>query len=222
MPLGASITYGSGSTHGNGYRDYLRNLLVADGYSVHMVGSVRAGIMENNDNEGWPGFRIDQVEPKGISSAYRFLPNLVVLNAGTNDCIQNRDVARAGNRTRRLLERLWLASPGSTILLSTLLVNDSKEGAEDRVLEFNEQMRYVAKQCEWEGKRIVLVDMHGGDGPGLEDLVDGTHPNDAGYEKWPSSGTGVSGGGVKGTWRAWRSSESRRWGSSRPPRCLPS
>jgi hypothetical protein len=48
MPLGASITYGVGSTDGNGYRKYVRDHLVRAGYDVTMVGSRRAGTMENN------------------------------------------------------------------------------------------------------------------------------------------------------------------------------
>lgn len=39
------------------------------------------------------------------------------------------------------------------------------------------------KRKAYEGKRIVLVDMHGASGPSLDDLVDGVHPNDLGYQK---------------------------------------
>ena len=41
----------------------------------------------------------------------------------------------------------------------------------------------LAYQKGLQGKRIVLVDMHGADGPDESDLVDGTHPNDLGYQK---------------------------------------
>lgn len=34
-----------------------------------------------------------------------------------------------------------------------------------------------------EGRRILLVDMQTANAPQHEDLTDGTHPNDMGYEK---------------------------------------
>lgn len=48
LPLGASITYGQGSTHGNGYCKYLRDKLRVEGWNVNMVGSRRAGTMKDS------------------------------------------------------------------------------------------------------------------------------------------------------------------------------
>lgn len=48
MPLGASITFGLKSTDGNGYRDWLRKQMRSAGWDVNMVGSVKAGEMEDN------------------------------------------------------------------------------------------------------------------------------------------------------------------------------
>ena len=182
MPLGASITYGTRSSDGNGYRKDLREMLVADGYAVDMVGSRKAGTMKDNDNEGWPGLRIEQVEGKAKLSVPGLKPNLFTVNAGTNDCAQNFDIANAGHRMDQLLEYLWKTSPGSTVILSTLLLN-LDNATEARVLRVNKQIRDLAKQKTAEKKRIVLVDMHGSDGPQKGDIVDGTHPNDVGYNK---------------------------------------
>ena len=55
MPLGGSITYGVGSSTGNGYREPLFDILVAQGYSLDLVGSRRSGSMNNNHHEGWRG-----------------------------------------------------------------------------------------------------------------------------------------------------------------------
>ena len=53
-----------------------------------------------------------------------------------------------------------------------------------RVLRFNENLRLLAEKLAEERRRLVLVDMHGSDGPGVADLsADGVHPNDEGYEK---------------------------------------
>lgn len=182
MPLGASITYGEQSSTGNGYRNDLHNLLTDSGYTVNMVGSRKHGSMKDNDVEGWPGFRIKQVQSKAQASVPSRLPNVFTVNAGTNDCAQNKQEG-AGQRTDDLLEYLWKASPDSTIILSTLLINLNST-IEARVEKVNNQIREVAKQKASQKKRIVLVDMHANDGPQKGDMApDGTHPRDAGYSK---------------------------------------
>ncbi|KAJ5209947.1 Lipase GDSL [Penicillium cf. griseofulvum] len=182
MPLGGSVTYGSESTDDNGYRRILQEILRSDGYTVDMVGSRKAGSMENNDNEGWRGFRIDQVANKAKRSVPKFLPNLFTVNVGSNDCVQDFGIETAGKRIGDMLEYLWAASSCSTVVLSTLLPNLDRE-IEARVLCVNEQFGELAKVKAADGKKIILVDMHGPDGPQISDLADGTHPNDVGYAK---------------------------------------
>lgn len=48
MPLGASFTFGAGSTDGNGYRKLLRQQLRWKGWKVNMVGSLQGGTMADN------------------------------------------------------------------------------------------------------------------------------------------------------------------------------
>ncbi|KAI1451902.1 SGNH hydrolase-type esterase domain-containing protein [Annulohypoxylon moriforme] len=182
MPLGGSVTYGTGSSNGNGYREWLRDMLVADGFSIKMVGSRTAGTMSNNHNEGWRGFRIDQIYQKAQKSIPVFRPRVFTINAGSNDCIQGFEIGSIGKRMGDMLECIWDASPGSTIILSTLLVT-SDVSAEARVTEANAQYLYLARRKANDGKRIVLVDMHAAAGPSCDDLVDGIHPNDSGYRK---------------------------------------
>ncbi|KIX92784.1 uncharacterized protein Z520_11447 [Fonsecaea multimorphosa CBS 102226] len=182
MPLGGSVTYGQGSTDGNGYRNYLRQLLVLNGCEVDMVGSRKAGSMEDNDNEGWRGYRIDQILAKAEKSASAHMPNIFTVNAGSNDCIQDFEIHGAGGRIHHMLESLWKRCPAATIILSTLLMT-AQDSAEQRVLRVNSQLVSLVEK-ELSGQRkIVLVDMHGADGPQLCDLVDGVHPNDDGYKK---------------------------------------
>lgn len=47
LPLGASITWGTKSTDGNGYRKALRDQLRFDGWNVNMVGSRSNGTMND-------------------------------------------------------------------------------------------------------------------------------------------------------------------------------
>lgn len=185
MPLGASITYGQASTTGCGYRCDLGTQLVSGGNVVNFVGSRQHGAgagAADVDVEGWPGFRIDQVHAKARDAVPRTKPNVVLINVGTNDAVQNRNVSSAGERMAALVEDVLAWSPRATVVLSTLLVN-RKVATERNVRRINEQLGAVAEGMRAGGRRVWLVDMHGDEGPVLGDLADDTHPNDAGYRK---------------------------------------
>jgi lysophospholipase L1-like esterase len=181
MPLGGSVTKGVGSSHSAGYRKALLEILQAQNFDVRMVGSRSTGSMPNNEHEGWRGFRIDEIAKKAAKSVGRLSPNLLTVNAGSNDCIQAFKIDEAGRRMEDLLEDIWNASPGSTVLLSTLLVNADKR-VNERVECVNNQFRALAKRKVCEKRRIVLVDLYN-DGPRVDCLVDGVHPNDEGYDR---------------------------------------
>lgn len=182
MPLGGSVTYGVGSSTGNGYREFLRGMLVAQGYDLHLVGSRKSGSMNGGDNEGWRGYRLDQIENKAKRSIKTLFPNVFTINAGSNDCIQDFQIHHFGERMSNMLEYFWQTSPLSTVILSTLLVNADKE-VNSRVLCVNDQIRDLVESKTAEKRRIVLAEMHSSEGPQLGDLVDGTHPNDEGYKR---------------------------------------
>lgn len=182
MPLGGSITYGVGSSDKNGYRKQLYDMLTSDGYVVEMVGSRKSGMMLNNENEGWRGFTIDQIKRKACESVPLLLPNLITLNAGSNDCLQNIEIDQIGKRIDSMLEYIWHTSPGSTIILSTLLPTQNT-ATEQLVMVSNAQLQELALQKSKQNKKIVLVDMHSTIGPNEGDLIDGVHPNDFGYHK---------------------------------------
>ncbi|TDZ37473.1 Multidomain esterase [Colletotrichum spinosum] len=182
MPLGASITHGVQSSDGNGYRQKLRNALIADGNLVDMVGSNPNGTMKDNDNEGWSGYRIDQVLGKAKISIPKTLPNLVLINAGTNDCVQDYETANASARILEMLEYIWSTSRRASVVLSTLLPNGDA-AREVCVQDLNEQFKKLVEEQQAKSKKVVLVDMHSDRGVQQSDLVDGTHPDDEGYAK---------------------------------------
>jgi lysophospholipase L1-like esterase len=182
MPLGGSVTYGVGSSHGNGYRGELHQLLVTKGWKAQIVGSRNAGSMENNAHEGWRGYRIDQIFKKARKSVPMYTPDIFTINAGTNDCLQHFDLDRAGERMGDMIKYLWTVAPSATVILSTLLVNACAR-TELRIRRVNEQYQTLAEKMLAEHRNIVLVDMHSTNGPQECDLVDGTHPNDDGYNK---------------------------------------
>lgn len=183
MPVGGSVTYGVGSSDQNGYRKTLLELLNEHGYLIRMVGSRKTGAFSNNEHEGWRGQRIDQIETKARLSADKLHPHIFTVNAGSNDCLQDYRLQETMNRLSSLLETLWKASPGSTVILSSLLRNQDI-AISTRITTINKEMALLARSKELERNRIIFVDMQGSDGPLLEDFgEDGTHPNDIGYSK---------------------------------------
>lgn len=51
------------------------------------------------------------------------MPNLVLLNVGTNDCLQNIDTANAGSRLKVLIDDIYASIPGVTVIISSVLPN---------------------------------------------------------------------------------------------------
>ncbi len=184
MPLGGSITYGIGSSTGNGYRNELKDILLSRGHQTILVGTRKSGTMANNDNEGWRGYRIDQIHEKAERSAARYKPNVFTVNAGANDCLQDYEIQAVGLRLEALIGDLWrIASPGATVVLSTLVVA-AEEEMNSRVLRVNDQIRDLVERMGAGNRRIVLADLYSPRGPQVGDLVDdGIHPGDEGYVK---------------------------------------
>ncbi|KAF1979182.1 SGNH hydrolase, partial [Bimuria novae-zelandiae CBS 107.79] len=183
LPLGASITWGQQSTDGNGYREHLRNLLQERSTVVDMVGSVQSGQMGDNNNEGHPGARLHQVA-RYAKVGRVFKPNLILINAGTNDVVKEDPeypIEKIGERMDALVGQLFEENPGVTIILSTLLVN-GHDDADKRIREIvNPQYNDIVKFRQQKMQRILLADLYSA--CKVVDLVDGTHPNDEGYKK---------------------------------------
>ncbi|KAL4874886.1 SGNH hydrolase-type esterase domain-containing protein [Aspergillus karnatakaensis] len=176
MPLGASITVGYQSNDGNGYRKYLREQLRYAGWEVDMVGSLTNGTMKDNQNEGHFGDTIDAIESAALRSA-SMQPNLILINVGTNDGLQNNDISDADSRIDTLITNLFTAIPNTTIILSTLLPNTHAQRVVSRI---SREYRNLAGRRRSAGDRVVLAEMSYF--IGSEMLVDGTHPDNQGYK----------------------------------------
>ena len=66
LPLGDSITLGQGAPDGNSYRKELKDNLERDGVVIDYIGSIKNGNMQDNENEGRAGQRIDQISGYAI------------------------------------------------------------------------------------------------------------------------------------------------------------
>jgi lysophospholipase L1-like esterase len=179
--LGASITFGVGSTTGNGYRKDLRDMLIAAGNKVTFVGTQSSGNMLNNANEGYPGMRIDQVMGFAWNS-YAYFPNVVLVHLGTNDFVQHYDPQTSADRMGTLIDQIFSATPSTLVVISKLLPNN-KTVIESGIQSFNSLLDGVVSGRTSKGKNVMLVDMHSSDFSIADLGPDGTHPTDAGYRK---------------------------------------
>ena len=183
------------STHGNGYRGELKNLLQAQGQVVNMVGSHTYGDMYDNQNEGWSGFTIQGVQAKAEAALPNYKPNVVTILVGTNDAkasSTDTDV-EIGNgmhdRLNGLIATVYKHVPDALVVVSKLPPNADPAApkANDRINVYNARIPDLVnswakgEQSGGQQKRIGWIDSQAV--IGLKDLVDGTHPNDAAYSR---------------------------------------
>ncbi|KAL8673647.1 MAG: hypothetical protein Q9168_001953 [Polycauliona sp. 1 TL-2023] len=172
LPLGASITQGFASSDGNGYRKTLYDTLQKTN-TVSYVGSQgKAPLL----HEGHPGWIIQDVNTvAGVSLPKR--PNVVLLHVGTNDILTNNNLDQAPDRLGALIDHVTSVAPDAVVLVSPLV--SSRAGAFDQMVTFNARIASVINLRQGAGKKVMEVWMP----ITTDDLVDGVHPNDAGYNK---------------------------------------
>ncbi|MBT2469275.1 ricin-type beta-trefoil lectin domain protein [Streptomyces sp. ISL-66] len=179
MPLGDSITWGVGSSTGNGYRGPLWDKLAADGHPVDFVGTLRGGPMSDPDNEGHSGYRIDQIAALADAPLTRYRPNVVTLEIGTNDLNGSYQPSTAAARLKSLVHQITAAVPDATVLVASLVVSTS--GSEEQYrAAYNQAIPQIVSEAQAAGKHVAYVDMSS---LTTADLADALHPNDAGYRK---------------------------------------
>jgi lysophospholipase L1-like esterase len=179
MPLGDSITWGVGSPSGNSYRGFLGDQLAAEGHAVDFVGSGRNGTMSDPDNEGHPGWRIDQIAGIADDVLARYRPNVVTLEIGTNDLDRNYQIPTAPDRLHALIDQITRDAPDATVLVGTVIVSTSGSDEANRPA-FNARIPGIVQAEQAAGKHVRLVDMSA---LTTADLSDALHPNDNGFRK---------------------------------------
>ena len=175
LPLGNSITWGWGSSTGNGYRQPLLSLL---SNPVRYIGSEHSGNMDNNENEGHPGAIIFQIALYADQSLV-LRPNVILLMAGTNDVLGNFNVDEAPDRLGVLIDRCVSACPDALVLVAQLTPCADEE-LQARTETFNAEIPGLVSKRARQGKKVLAVDMM--KYVSTDGLIDGLHPNDEGYD----------------------------------------
>lgn len=152
-----------------------------------------------------PGYTVDQIHDISHLSTL-FKPNIVLVNAGVNDCENGIDIPNIGARLASLLDNLFDDIPGTTVILSTLIPGTDPDVERFRA-EANRQYRALVSDRRARGQKVVLAESMSSYGSSLlrtykltkyavdgvsgyfdtrvgsGDYFDETHPNDKGYIK---------------------------------------
>jgi lysophospholipase L1-like esterase len=180
MPLGDSIT--DGFTVPGGYRIGLWQRLVSGGYRVDFVGSQFNGPagLGDHDHEGHSGWRIDQIDANIVTWLRTTTPHTVLLHIGTNDVLQNFDLAAAPARLSTLIDHITATVPTAEVFVATIIPLSSSS-AEAAARTFNAAIPGIVQGKVNAGRHVHLVDLHAA--LTTADLADGVHPNATGYDK---------------------------------------
>ena len=186
LPLGDSLTWGEGSTDGNGYRLHLSNLITSNngnhgnnGNTLTYIGTVTSGTMPNNRNEGHGGYHILEVRD-AVKPNYPSRPNLILLLAGTNDIVFNLDLPNAPHRLANLIEEIVSECPDAAVLVGTPLPL-ANPGWMTKISDFNAAVPGVVEKIAAKGKQVALVETGTRVNASYIHQSDGIHPTDEGY-----------------------------------------
>lgn len=194
MPFGDSITDGYGTA--GGYRVELFRLAHQAGKNITFVGTgsngppMVDGVTFPPNHEGHSGFTIAPTSGRsGISPLVatvmpQFTPHIVTLMIGTNDAIDDYQMAMAPTRLGSLIDSIYAQLP-NVLLVVAQPIPSQDDALNTRLQTYNAAIPAVVKARADAGKHILLVDMYS---PFTANasyktalLKDTWHPNEAGH-----------------------------------------
>ena len=214
MPLGDSITHGSQSVRGNGYRAPLYVALTNLGYNVDYVGTETDNygktdpFLADSDHEGHSGWKIENASNGIYDHIQGFFaqigdPHVILLHIGTNDTGDGETAFRgqATNRLVRLLDRIHECQPSAKVVVTTLMrryttAGDTEDNWKYAAITnvFNPAIPGIVAGQQAKGQAAYFLDMHAAV-PSWDQIADTVHPNDVGYTNmanaWVSAVTSI-------------------------------
>jgi lysophospholipase L1-like esterase len=206
MPFGDSITDGYNADTPGGYRVELFRLAHSAGKNITFVGSgwngpdTVDGAPFPHNHEGHSGWTIAPAGGRsGISTLLKndsttqsvmlkYTPHIVLLMIGTNDAIDNYDMANAPTRLGALIDTIFSQLPEVLLVVAQPIParGDASKGDDTglsaRIKTFDDAIPGVVKARADQGKHILVVDMFTPFNPNKASLLeDQWHPNLQGY-----------------------------------------
>lgn len=181
MAFGDSLTKGTGSTHGGGYRVAFYRQLEEAGFDVDMLGSFHAGPQEiDRDHQGHQGQGVAKLDEVSFDELRRERPGLVILMIGTNDARESLVPDAFRIRYSVLLDRI-LAESRTRLIAAT--IPPARFGRRGKVIAVvNDIIRSEVEKRADAGKQVRLVDVFSMVDE-RADFVDPLHLNDDAYAR---------------------------------------
>ncbi len=191
MPLGDSITEGTGSSDDAGYRSGLYDKFSSFGTRFNFVGSLQFGNgIPDADHEGHAGWTANEIQAGLSSFLNQSQPKAVLLHIGTNDITLGDNASTVYNEIVAIVDGVFQYDATIKLYLSTLIPRrDTKQAINDDV---NSRLPGLVSARINSGRRMFLVDMSAAfkanNNWSSQWMADNVHPNDAGYDvmaqKW--------------------------------------
>lgn len=194
MPFGDSITDGFGVA--GAYRVELFRLANQAGHSITFVGSGWNGPSDVDgipfppNHEGHSGYTIeDETGRSGILPLVptvmpTYTPHIITLMIGTNDAIDDIDMANAPARLGNLIDTIYAELPDVFIVVAQPIPSQD-DALNGRIQTYNSAIPAVVQARADAGRRIRVVDMYPviASNPNFKSelLQDTWHPNVAGH-----------------------------------------
>jgi lysophospholipase L1-like esterase len=171
MPFGDSITDGYGSPTEGSYRIELFRLAHQAGKNITFVGSqsngpsMDDGVPFPQQHEGHSGFTIyatpsrSGIAPFVDSSIPQFSPHIVTLMIGTNDAIDDYQMASAPTRLGMLIDSIFAKLP-NVLLVVAAPIPSQDNALNTRLQTYGAAIPAIAKLRADAGKHILVVDMY--------------------------------------------------------------
>lgn len=177
MPLGDSITLGTGGPTRSSYRIALAERLMRGGMQINYVGSERNGTGADIEHEGHGGWDIDELSAKLDGWLAQARPDVVLVHAGTNNITKGDGGYATADKLSAMIDQIRAARPEAYIFVAQIISSRVPgELFEDRV--YNQLIPGVVAAKH--DPLISVVDQSTVSGIDLHDL---RHPNDFGYSK---------------------------------------
>jgi lysophospholipase L1-like esterase len=181
LPLGDSITRGTGSLGAGGYRGPLHELFDDAGLPIDFVGSLQEGSIPDPDHQGVSARSADELDPlvTGIINAQD--PEAVLLLIGTND-VRNEPnpAATLPGEIVGIVNKIHAVDASVYVLVAKLPALAPGEVSPSVLAATNAAIAEAIDALEAQGRAVSLVDTGA---VGQSDLGDGVHPNPTGYGK---------------------------------------
>lgn len=229
MPIGDSITDGYGIS--GSYRKFLYHKLIEKGYSIDMVGSKGGGwtpsytdedtgesFEYDDDNTGYSGYAIKEYPGRsGILETLRATdclaltsPDIVILQIGTNDVIDNHDIDSSGERLTELIDYIFDNIPSDSAVFVTTIPalepnrsdvyswfdnyrhspdwqtmytdSEAEKSVRETVDKYNSIVLSTVEQLSGRYEKLYSGDINSVITDTTAQLADGVHPNNTGYK----------------------------------------